>query len=199
MCESIAIVISILLLFHSWLEHLRQVLDTNTLRGNEMISWAAYHASHQAVMLEDSDVALTYLLPLFHEQAKSVAMIRYSMDIVKTAVEILNPGQVPVITCDQPLYTLAKQIQWSWPITHGENHFVVMFGGLHIELAALKTLGNLLEGSGWTGALVQANVASPGTADSFLKASNVTRTRRAHQVNAGSLYLCLEMAYTEYR
>ena len=105
MCESIATVISILLLFHSWLEHLRQVLDTNTLHGNEIISWAAYHASHQAVMLEDSDVALTSLLPLFHQQAKSVAMIRHSMDIVKTAVEILNPGQVPVITCDQPLYT----------------------------------------------------------------------------------------------
>ena len=85
------------------------------------------------------------------------------------------------------------------PTTHGENHFVVMFGGLHIEMAALKTLGDLLEGSGWTGALVQANVASPGTADSFLKASHVTRTRRAHQVTTGSLYLCLEMAYTEYR
>ena len=52
---------------------------------------------------------------------------------------------------------------------------------------------------GWTGALVQANIASPGTADSFLKAFHVTRTRRAHQVTAGCLYLCLEMAYTEYR
>ncbi len=54
-----------------------------------------------------------------------------------------------------------------------------MFGGLHVEMAALKTLGDLLEGSGWTGALVQAGVATSGTADSFLKASHVTRTRRA--------------------
>ena len=57
-------------------------------------------------MLEDSDVALTSLLPLFHEQAKSVAMICHSMDVVKTVVEIRNPGQVPVIIFDQPLYTL---------------------------------------------------------------------------------------------
>ena len=64
-------------------------------------------------MLEDSDVAVTSLLPLFHEQDKSVAMIRHSMDIVKTAVEMLNPGQVPVITFDQSLYALAKQIQWT--------------------------------------------------------------------------------------
>lgn len=70
-------------------------------------------------------------------------MIRHSMDIVKTAVEVLNPGQVPIITCDQPLYTLAKQIQWNWPTTHGED-----------QMAALKTLGDLLEGSGWTGAPV---------------------------------------------
>ena len=46
--------------------------------------------------------------------------------------------------------------------------FVVMFGGLHIKMAALKTLGDLLEGSGWTGALVQAGVATSGTADLFL-------------------------------
>ena len=79
------------------------------------------------------------------------------------------------------------------------NSFVVMFGGLHIEMAILKTLGDLLEGSGWTGVLIQANIATPGTADSFLKVSHVTRTRRAHQVTAGSLYLCLERAYTESR
>ncbi len=120
------------------------------------------------------------------------------MDVVKKAIEILKPGQVPIITVDQPLYTIAKQIQWSWPATHGEDHFIVMFGGLHIEMAALKILGDLLEGSGWTGALVQAGVATPGTADSLLKASHVTRTRRAHQVTASSLYLLLQKAYAEY-
>ena len=35
-------------------------------------------------------------------------------------------------------------------------------------------LGGWLEDSGWTGALVQANVASPGTADPFVKASDIT-------------------------
>ena len=60
-------------------------------------------------------------------------------------------------------------------------------------------LGDLLESSGWTGALVKANVASYGTADSFLKASHITRTRRAHQVTSSSLYLLLRKAYTEYR
>lgn len=147
--------------------------------------------------MPESSLTLTSLLPLFYDQAKSAAMIRHSMDVIKKAVTILNPDQVPVITVDQPLYTLAKQIQWSWPATHGEGHFIVMFGGLHIEMVALKVLGDLLEGSGWTGALVQAGVATPGTADSFLKAAHVTRTRRAHQVTACSLYSLMEKAYTE--
>ena len=43
---------------------------------------------------------------------------------------------------DQLLYALAKQVQWNWPDKHSEDNYVVMFGGLHIEMAALKTLGD---------------------------------------------------------
>lgn len=78
---------------------------------------------------------------------------------------------------------------------HGEDRFIVMFGGLHIDL---KVLGDLLDSSGWTGALTQANIASSGTADSYLKVSHVTRTRHAHQVTASSLYRLLYKTYTEY-
>jgi len=103
-------------LLYSWLEHLKQVMCSDTLKEDEMISWAAYHANQQASgQTEDRNVDLTSLLPLFYDEAKSVAMIRHAMDVVKTAVDVLNPGQIPVLTCDQPLYTLAKQIQWSWP------------------------------------------------------------------------------------
>ena len=38
----------------------------------------------------------------------------------------------PCPSSDQPLYALAKQIQWSWPTTLGEEHYIVIFGGLHI-------------------------------------------------------------------
>ena len=55
------------------------------------------------------------------------------------------------MVADQPLYALAKQIQWKWPSEYGK--FVVMFGGLHIEMAALRSLGTLLQDSGWTAAL----------------------------------------------
>lgn len=73
-----------------------------------------------------------------------------------------------------------------------------MFGGLHIEMAALRSIGTLLQDSGWTGALVEAGVTSSGTADSFLSAASVTRTRQAHQITACSLYTLMKRAYTDY-
>ena len=141
--------------------------------------------------------SLTALLPLFEEQSKSVAMIRHSMNMIKASVDMLNPGQTPVVAFDQPLYATAKQIQWNWPNLYGEDKFV-MFGGLHVEMAAFKILGEWLEISGWTHALTQADVASSDIAESFLKASHATKTRRAHQITACSLYNLLQSAYNEY-
>ncbi|CAG2194077.1 unnamed protein product [Mytilus edulis] len=82
---------------------------------------------------------------------------------------------------------------------YGEDHFVMMFGGLHIEMAAFKAFGSWLEDSEWTSVLVNAQVTSPGTADSFLKASPVTTTRRTHQVTACTLYRLLSNAYCQYK
>lgn len=71
-------------------------------------------------------------------------------------------------------------------------------GGLHIEMATLKTLGDWLNGSGWVQALVQADITTPGTADSFLQAAHVTRTRRVHQVTLAVLYILKCRAYDDY-
>ena len=140
------------------------------------ISWAAYHASQQPN--DCHTPAITAMLPLFQDDSKSVAMIRHSMDEIKQAVQELNPSQVPVITLDRPLHAIAKSIQWKW---HGEDRFVLILGGLHIEMAGLKVIGDWLEDCGWVEAIVQAKIASEGTADSFVKVSHVTRTRHAHQ------------------
>ena len=105
------------------------------------------------------------------------------MDVTKVAVDHINKRQTPVIAFDQPLYALAKQVQWNWKDHYGEEKFVVMMGPLHIEMAALKTLGNWLEDSGWCSALVEAGISSPGTVQSFIHASHISRTRSAHQVN----------------
>ena len=65
------------------------------------------------------------LLTLFLDNVNSVAKIRHSMDIIEAAMQHLNPGQMPVLAADQPLYARAKGIQWIWPTTHGEGHIEV--------------------------------------------------------------------------
>ena len=40
-------------------------------------------------------------------------MPKYSMAIVKAAVQHLTPGHVPILDAYQPLYVIAKQIQWT--------------------------------------------------------------------------------------
>ena len=98
-----------------------------------------------------------------------------------------NPGQVPVIVMDQPFFALVKYAQWNWPENLGESGYVVVLGGLHTEMALWKMVGDLLEESGWCTAITQSNIATAGTADSFLKAAHLTRTRHAHQVTAVTL------------
>ena len=120
------------------------------------------------------------------------------MHVIKQAVQKLNPSQVPVITLDQPLYAIGKMIQWNWPESYGEDHFVLVLGGLHIEMAGLKVIGDWHEDSGWVEALVQAKVASAGTAESFVKVCHVKRTRYAHQVTASRLHILMKKSYRQY-
>ena len=70
----------------------------------------------------------------------------------------------------------------------GENKFEIMFGGLHVEMACMKTMEDWLEGSGWTALLTEANIASFGTADFFLKAAHISDTSYAHEV---TLVVCI--------
>ena len=155
-------------------------MDRNDLTSEDALVWAAYHALQQPLAVDPP--AVCALLPLFYEKSATPAMIKHGMDIHRQAIKYLNPGQIPVTTFDQPLFALAKLVQWKWPDVYGESVHVVMMDGLHIEMTLWNTLGDILESSGWTTALTEAEVATSGTADSFLKASHLTRTRHAHQV-----------------
>ena len=79
------------------------------------------------------------------------------------------------MACDCPIFAKAKFIQWTWPAMYGEDVFLVMFGGLHLEMGMWNMLGNYLACSGWTTALTDAGIATSGTVDSFLKSSHLTR------------------------
>jgi hypothetical protein len=96
------------------------------------------------------------------------------------------------------LYAIAKCIQWNWPDLYGESQFVVVMGGLHIEMASLKALGSLLKGSGWVEAVTAAGITTPGTAEALLSASHVRRCRYLHEISASALHILQLRAYELY-
>ena len=65
-------------------------------------------------------------------------------------------------------------------------------------MAALCSIGSLMQDSGWTAALAEVGITSSGTAESFLSAANVMRTRQAYQITACSLYKLMKIAYNEH-
>ena len=170
----------------AWLHHAVQLLKKCHLECGDAVTWATYHAS----LADGSTIepVISQLMPVFYEKAATAAMVKHGMTVQQKATQFQNPGQIPVTAFDAPLFALAKLVQWKWPDTHGEDKHVVMMGGFHIEMAMWNTFGDYLEDSGWTTALTQANVASSGTADSFLNASHLTRTRHGHQVSLPALH-----------
>ena len=103
-----------------------------------------------------------------------------------------------VIACDQPLFALAKTIQWLQNDSAGEDSLVVMLGGLHIEEVALKANGTWLAGSGWVEVLSQAEFTTTGRAESLINCAHITLTRYAHQVTVASLFILQKQAYRMY-
>ena len=89
-------------------------------------------------------------------------------------------------------FAKAKYIDWTWPLEtwpleYSKDKFVVMFGGLHIEMSLWNTCGDYLADSSWTISLNEAGIAIAGTADGFLNANHLTRTDHAHQVTVAAL------------
>lgn len=177
-----------------WLDEKIPLLAKDKLENGDMLSWAAHHADRQPDTTDPPGISA--LMPLFYEKAATMAMVKHGMDIVKVATQMRNPGQIPIIVGDQPIYALAKYAQWNWPNTLGESMYIVMLGGLHTEMALWRMVADLLEGSGWCAALTEAGIATSGTADSFLKVAHLTKTRHAHQVTAMSLAKLQSDAFT---
>ena len=120
------------------------------------------------------------------------------MSLIKAATDYLNSGQSPVITLDQPLYAIAKAIQWDPASELNEDNYCVFLGPLHSEMLLEKLLGDWLRDSGWIEMLINSEVTTSGRAEAMIKGTHVTRTRYAHQATVLSLSILRREAYLKY-
>ena len=179
-----------------WIEHVKNhIKEESPTQAGVKFMWSAYHASQEDPNNQNALPVIESMLPIFHETSTDPQMVKHGMGLIQKITQHLNPGQIPILTVDQPLYAVGKKIQWTFPNEFGEDKFVLMMGGLHIEMALWKALGDLLSGSGWPEVVAESGIATTGTATSFIRASDPMKTRYAHQVTVVVLNILLQDMY----
>ena len=172
-----------------WLEMIEDSIVSNY--ELDIMMWSAYHARKQDQQFKPPSVSC--MLPLLDASSNSIGTMRHAIDTIMSITEHVNPGQRPVIAQDQPLFRIAKQIQWAWPEKY--KRCIFMMGGLHIEMELMRMLGSLLNGSGWVYVFSKSGSFGMGTADSFLKVVHVKKSRYAHEITACCLHALQYQAY----
>ena len=100
-------------------------------------NWVPYYQENVIQELEipcSSD-----LLPLINKSINSPAMVKHCMTVTQKVVYKVKPGQILIITADQPLrFTQTNTMEifkWFW-----WRCFLTVIGGLHIEMVMLRVL-----------------------------------------------------------
>ena len=82
----------------SWLKNVQSIFQQTETSDDEQasvehLSWASHHAA--MITRPVCPKCESALLPLFQDQAHTVAMVRHSLSLVKVATHHANPGQIP--------------------------------------------------------------------------------------------------------
>ena len=182
----------------AWLKH---VYDVSVDRDGELqekpVTYSGFF-SHLQSAANVRPRATVGMFPIFYEKASSMAMQKHSMLVTMKATEFVNPGQVPVIVGDLPIYIQQKKCQWKYPDEVGETKMVCLMGFLHIEMASQECGGKLLAGSGWERMFSLAKVFTPGVAASLLGGKHVKRTRYSYHLTLAWLHILKVQTYNEY-
>ena len=85
------------------------IKDEKWLQDTNSSSSAVFHSQSQPIPpYQDTSV----MLPILRDNSKSPATIKYLLRVLMQSMHQLNPNQTAVIGFYQPLYALAKKIQW---------------------------------------------------------------------------------------
>ena len=127
------------------------------------LSFSGYHTEKDTAPAPTPWI--TGLCPMFDEKAATATMMYHTIKIVSSTILKLNPNQIPIIVGGQPIFSLLKQVQWRYPETYREDKLVIF------------------NNSGWDNIVVEAEVTTPGTAESLLRAAHLKKTRLVHEIS----------------
>ena len=154
-------------------------------------SWSKYYSNKEC----NVPTVMRYhsLLPLIDAPVHTIASQYHCMNIIMKTIEYLNPGQIAVDVCDQPVYALTKEVQYRNPKNLDQVNICLM-AGLHIEIRILSIHGELIDQSCLCEVLSKSNMSIIGT-QTLLTGSLVKTTRYCIEVAASAIYLKLIEAH----
>ena len=110
-----------------WIKQLSS-FDFNNNQEKET-SFAAFFSVNSSSAMQKS---ISTLLHILEDSINSTAMVRHCIEIVRNTINHLNPGQITVLTTDQPVCALGKQVQCTYDEDYKDNTWLM--GPLHIEM-----------------------------------------------------------------
>ena len=126
-----------------WLKHLYKVVVNKKGELQERpVTYSGFFSYNQPAE-EVRPRASVGIFPIFYEKASTVGMQKHAMQVSMKASTFVNPGQVPVIVADCPLYALQKKCQWIFADEVGESKIVCFLGLLHVEMATQECGGKI--------------------------------------------------------
>ena len=158
------------------------------------LSWSSFNAYLDDAALQPK--CISYLLPLLKESSSEPSVVMHGLKTILHTTKSLNPGQTPVACIDQPLFAIAKQIQWIFHSSFCEDKLFIFFAGLHLEKQAIVLVFDLMAESGWMNHfIVKAGLGTSGAADSLIRISSIENLREFLQILLVELHMLKEKAF----
>lgn len=148
-------------------------------------SWSAVNAK-----LENQPIIKTSIgyLPLWDSSPTDYSTVYTVMSSLVSIMDHLGQKDT-VITFDQAIYKVAKEIQWQRADEF--DHTVIRMGGFHIILNFMGALGKMCDSAGLRELLVESGLYSETTASNIMKGKQYNRGIRAHKLILEALFQCL--------
>ncbi len=170
----------------SWMKHVATLLEQDAISFDKVITWSGYNSR---LMSEDSLKPPTVIgiSHLFPEKSASASMIKRQCTCLCKVHSFWILVRLSVLGAEQPIYAIAKQLQWTFPDILGEDKLVLMLGALHIEGKIHQMIGKLLRDSGWQQLFLKHRFWHLD-AQSALDEYHIKPARYTHQVSLMSLH-----------
>ena len=146
-------------------------------------TWSAFNSCLSDTKPKTKYGPLPLLYAPAHEWSTLITVLKQAQHI---SCHTTGVNSKAVVTLDMQLYEKAKKLQ-----LHREDckdKWVLRVGELHTVMAALRTIGTAIEGSGLDDCWVESDLYGPATVRQILECGHMKRSLTAHMISLQALF-----------